>query len=188
LSRTSSSRPSTRQRGGYTVGFIRNLPHGLVEAFKATLEEAADADLLVHVADASDPEVELHMATTEKVLREIGVEESARIFVLNKIDLVAEPAFLEDWRLRHPGAVLVSAKTGAGIAELNAAIENGLTAASDEVDLLIPDSDYAMVALLHREASILEEGREEEASRLRCRLPDRIAAKFEKYRVANGRR
>jgi len=166
-----------------TVGFVRNLPHGLVEAFKATLEEAAVADLLVHVADAADPEVELHMATTEKVLREIGAAECPRILVLNKIDLVQAPDFLEGWKASHPAAVLTSATTGTGLAELSAAIEAGLTAGSPEITLRVPDTEYAMVALLHREASILEETREDDATVLRCRLPDRISARFEPYRM-----
>jgi GTP-binding protein HflX len=166
-----------------TVGFVRNLPHGLVEAFKATLEEAANADLLVHVADASDPEVELHMATTEKVLREIGAAECPRILVLNKIDLVREAAFLEGWKALHPAAILASALTGAGLADLSAAIEAGLTAGSPELKLRVPDADYSLVALLHREASIIEETREDEATVLRCRLPDRISARFEAYRI-----
>jgi len=166
-----------------TVGFVRNLPHGLVEAFKATLEEAALADLLVHVADASDPEVELHMATTEKVLAEVGAGALPRVLVLNKIDLVGDAAVHAVWRERHPQALLVSVKTGAGMGELVAAIEAGLTATSDEARLRVPDADYAMVALLHREASILEESHDGEATLLSCRLPERISAKFAKYRV-----
>ncbi len=171
-----------------TVGFIRNLPHGLIEAFKATLEEASDADLLVHVADASDPEVEHHMATTDKVLRELreenGLEEAVqpRILVLNKIDLVQDPGFFDGWHERHPDTVLTSVKSGAGIAELHEAIERGLTARSADRNFRIPDAEYAMVALLHREANIIEETREEEATLLRCRLPERLETKFEKYR------
>jgi GTP-binding protein HflX len=171
-----------------TVGFIRNLPHGLIEAFKATLEEASDADLLVHVADASDPEVDKHMATTEQVLRELraknGLEETsqARILVLNKTDLVEDQNFLTGWLDRHPDAVLTSVKTGAGMDALHTAIEQGLTAASADRSFRIPDADYAMVALLHREANIIEETREEEATLMRCRLPERLESKFEKYR------
>jgi GTP-binding protein HflX len=166
-----------------TVGFVRNLPHHLVEAFKATLEEAAQADLLVEVVDASDLEAEVHMEATDKVLREIGAGEVPRVLALNKIDLVIDPAFLEGWRARRPGAVLCSVKTGAGMLELSAAVEDKLTAASGEARLRVPDAEYALVALLHREASILEEGREEEASILRVRLPDRLVSRFEKYRI-----
>jgi GTPase len=165
-----------------TVGFVRNLPHHLVEAFKATLEEAAQADLLVEVVDAADPEAEHQMTATAAVLREIGAGSVPRVVALNKVDLVTDPAVLEGWRQHRPDAVFVSARTGAGLSELSAAVEERLTASSLEVSLSIPDSDYAQVALLHREASILEEGRDEEGTVLRVRLPERLASRFEKYR------
>jgi GTPase len=183
--------PTTRKmslrRGGSllltdTVGFVRNLPHHLVEAFKATLEEAADADLLVEVVDAFDPEAELQMAATDSVLREIGAGEVPRVLALNKIDLVGDPSVIEGWKARHPEGVLLSIKTGSGLAELSAAVEDRLTFASGELSLRIPDADYALVALLHREASILQESHDGEATLLRARLPERIKAKFEKYR------
>jgi GTP-binding protein HflX len=166
-----------------TVGFVRNLPHHLVEAFKSTLEEAAEADLLVEVVDASDPEAEIHMAATDNVLREIGAGEVPRVLALNKIDLVTEAAFLDGWRARRPDAVLCSIKTGEGLPELSAAVEDRLTAASGELSLRVPDAEYALVALLHREASILEEGHDGSATILRVRLPGRLAAKFEKYGI-----
>ncbi|HUW40437.1 MAG TPA: GTPase HflX [Rectinemataceae bacterium] len=166
-----------------TVGFVRNLPHGLVEAFKATLEEAAAAELLVHVADASDPEVDRHMETTERVLREIGAGEAPRIFVLNKIDLVADESFLDLWRGRHPGALLTSVKTGEGLGELLSLIEERLTEADPAVELRVPDNEYALVALLHREATVLEERHDGEATIIRCRLPERLGARFERLRV-----
>ena len=163
-----------------TVGFVRNLPHGLVEAFKATLEEAAAADLLVEVVDASDPEIEAHMKTTNEVLAEIGAGELPRILVLNKIDLV-EPPFVAGLKTLHPEAIVASVKTGQGIPEILAAIEKGLGELAGEMRLYIPDADYSLVALLRREAQILEEGRDDEGTSLRCRVPDRIVSKFEKY-------
>ncbi len=166
-----------------TVGFVRNLPHHLVEAFKATLEEAAQADLLVEVVDASDLEADEHMAATDKVLREIGAGDIPRILAVNKMDLVDDPELLAQWRAGHPDCILCSVKTGAGLGELSAAVEDRLTASSGEVSLRILDADYALVALLHREASILEEGRDDEATLLRVRLPERLESRFEKYRV-----
>jgi GTP-binding protein HflX len=166
-----------------TVGFVRNLPHHLVEAFKATLEEAAEADLLVEVVDASDPEAEVHMEATDKVLREIGAGDVPRVLALNKVDLVSDEVFIEGWRTRHPDAVFCSVKTGAGLPSLSAAVEERLTADSGELRLRVPDAEYALVALLHREASILEEGREEEATILRVRLPERLVSRFEKYEI-----
>ena len=106
-----------------TVGFVRNLPHGLVEAFKATLEEASSADLLIHVVDGADPEHERQMATTQKVLSEIGAGSLPHILVLNKSDL-ADSETLRDWQRTHPEGLLVSAKTGEGLNELAACIED----------------------------------------------------------------
>jgi GTPase len=182
--------PTTRRlalkRGGAllltdTVGFVRNLPHGLVEAFKATLEEAAEADLLVEVVDASDPEADAHMAATDNVLREIGAAEVPRILALNKVDLVADEAAFGLWKSKFPDAISCSAKTGAGLGELIESIENTLTAVSDEMELRIPDAEYSFVALLHREATILEEGHDGEATILRARVPGRLASRFERF-------
>jgi GTP-binding protein HflX len=165
-----------------TVGFVRNLPHGLVEAFKATLEEAAAADLLVHVVDASDPEAELHMKTTDKVLAEIGAGEVPRILAVNKVDLL-DPAMRDALPTRFPGARIVSVKTGEGIPELLSAIEEGLTANAGILRVRIPDADYGLVALLRREAQILDEERDDEGTTLSCRVPDRLVSKFDKYRL-----
>lgn len=164
-----------------TVGFVRNLPHNLVEAFKATLEEAAGADLLIHVADASDPEVEIQMATTEKVLSEIGAGEVPRILVLNKID-IAQQDVLDQWMRLHPEGLPVSAKTGQGLENLTALVENKLTSEMEELVLAIPHSDYALIPLLHREGSVIEEKTEDECTIVRCRIPRRLETKVEKYR------
>jgi GTP-binding protein HflX len=168
-----------------TVGFVRNLPHHLVEAFKATLEEAADADILVEVVDASDPEADIQLAATDKVLREIGAGEVPRILALNKVDLVADEAAFALWRSKFPEALCCSAKTGAGLPELVAALEDRLSAASGEMGLRIPDAEYSFVALLHREASILEESHDGEATVLRARVPERLASRFERFRAAD---
>ena len=117
-----------------TVGFIRNLPPGLVEAFHSTLEEASLADVLIHVADASDKNIDIHIETTMKVLSDIGAGEIPYILVLNKIDLVdldTVQAFLS----RYPGSVAVSAKTGEGLGELVKEIQEALT---KQMEPLIP--------------------------------------------------
>ncbi len=165
-----------------TVGFVRNLPHGLVEAFKATLEEAAAADLLVHIVDASDSEAEVHMKTTESVLREIGAGDLPRIVAVNKVDLLdAEQRSVLS--RRFPGARLVSVKSGEGIAQLFVALEEALSSGAELFKVRIPDSEYGLVALLRREAQIVEEERDDEGTTLSCRIPARIATKFEPYRV-----
>jgi len=164
-----------------TVGFVRNLPHNLVDAFKATLEEASSADLLIHVADASDPEVEIHMATTEKVLSEIGAGSLPRILVLNKID-IADPAALEHWKRIHPEGLAISVKSGQGLDQLISVIENSLTSGMEEVVLAIPHSDYSLIPLLHREGLVLEEKTEDECTIVRCKIPNRLESKVGKYR------
>jgi GTPase len=184
--------PTTRKlslrRGGAllltdTVGFVRNLPHHLVEAFKATLEEAAMADLLVEVVDAADPEAESRMAATDRVLREIGAGDVPRVLALNKADLLAEPGAAEAWSLRRPDGILCSATNGSGLPELAHAIEERLTVDSGEQKLRLPDAEYALVALLHREATILEESHDGEATIIRARLPERLRSRFEPYRM-----
>lgn len=164
-----------------TVGFVRNLPHNLIDAFKATLEEASASDLLIHVADASDPEVEIHMATTEKVLSEIGAGELPRILVLNKID-IADEAVLDQWPRIHPDSLAVSAKTGSGLDSLALLIEKALTSDMEEVVLAIPHSDYSLIPLIHREGVVIEEKTEDERSIVRCRIPRRLEGKVGKYR------
>ena len=164
-----------------TVGFVRNLPHNLVDAFKATLEEASSADVLIHVADASDPEVELHMATTEKVLSEIGAGSLPRILALNKID-IADPAGLEHWKRIHPEGLAISVKSGQGLDQLISIIEKNLTSGMEEVVLAIPHSDYALIPLLHREGLVIEEKTEDECTIVRCKIPARLESKVGKYR------
>ena len=167
-----------------TVGFIRNLPHGLVEAFRSTLEEAAQADLLIHVADASDPQVDVHIATTLQVLSEIGAQDLPRVLVLNKVDLVSlgeADAFL----LRYPGSLAVSARTGAGLGELVEAIQEALTRDMVSCLLRIPHADYSIVSLVMREGRVLEERHDDESTWLRCRVPTRIEKKVQPY-LAKG--
>ena len=169
-----------------TVGFVRNLPHGLVEAFKATLEEAADADLLVHVADASDPEVESHMETTAKVLTEIGAGEVPRLLVLNKIDLVDSDSVVSGWIAAHPDGLPLSVKTGEGLDVLVSRIEALLTLSMREVTLKIPHAEYALVPLLRREASVLDERHDDTGAIVHCRVPARLISRIEPYIVEDA--
>jgi GTP-binding protein HflX len=167
-----------------TVGFVRNLPHGLVEAFKATLEEASGADLLIHVVDGADPERERQMETTRKVLLEIGAGLLPLILVFNKTDL-ADPETLEDWRRSYPEGVLVSAKTREGLKELAANIEDKLSSDMEELNLLIPHTQYALIPLIHREGVVLEEKSGEENTLVRCKMPSRLISRFEEFVVQN---
>ncbi len=110
-----------------TVGFIRDLPHSLIASFKATLEEARQADLLLHVADASNPAAEEQIASVYKVLEELGIQEKDTILVLNQIDAVHEPGTLDMLRRRYPMAITISARTGEGLTRLAAAVSDALS-------------------------------------------------------------
>lgn len=163
-----------------TVGFVRNLPHGLVEAFRSTLEEAAQADLLIHVADASDPRVDAHIATTLQVLGEIGAGQVPRILVLNKIDLVRDEV-VEDFLARYSGSIAVSAKSGQGLGALVDRIQEALTHGMKVLTLRIPHAEYHIVSLVMREGTVLEERHDDDATWLRCRVPERLEWKIKGY-------
>ncbi len=168
-----------------TVGFIRKLPHQLVDAFGATLEETIRADLLLHVLDASAPEAEMEAMrhAVEEVLAEIGADSSPRVLVLNKIDLLDEGT-RHELRLRHPEAVLVSAGTGAGLDELAARIESELRHTLCPLDLLVPYSSGASLAELHEVAGELARDDTAEGVRVHALVPARLAARFARFVVA----
>lgn len=160
-----------------TVGFIRRLPHGLIEAFKASLEEVVDADLLIHVVDLSDPEADIQEKASLEVLAGLGADSSKSLLVYNKIDKLANNINT----VQRPGAIFVSAKSGKGIPELIAAIEAALSEDEKELLLEIPARDYAVAALLYREARIISEEHIGELTIIRCKLPDRLLSKVEPY-------
>jgi GTP-binding protein HflX len=171
-----------------TVGFIRKLPHQLVDAFGATLEETRVADLVLHVVDASAEEEELlgMIRAVEDVLHEIEADRATQVLVLSKADCVAEDRRRE-LALRHPDAVLVSARTGEGLETLTDRIEHEFERTLQEVELLIPYDQGGQVALLHDLDGDLE--REETAAgiRIRARLNPAAAARYGRFAV-NGRR
>ncbi|HSV56361.1 MAG TPA: GTPase HflX, partial [Magnetospirillaceae bacterium] len=166
-----------------TVGFVRNLPHGLVEAFKATLEETALADILVHVVDVSEPGQEGRIATTEAVLREIGAGDRPTILAFNKVDRVPDRSALEPLADMHPAALFLSARTGEGIPALLACMEELLKADREEWTLSIPDTEYARVALLHRRAAVVSEDRGDDATIVFCRIPEDLKERYRAYRI-----
>ena len=140
-----------------TVGFIRKLPHQLVEAFSATLEEALGADLIVHVVDASVPEGELHemMAAVDDVLDEIGAGDTPRLLALNKVDLLDDERRRE-LSFRFPDAVQVSGATGEGLDDLREAIEARFLATLQPMELLVPYGEGGTLSELHDLAGELE--------------------------------
>ena len=138
-----------------TVGFVRNLPHRLVESFKATLEEAILADFLIHVLDASSDEIVDHYHTTRKVLGELGADEKRVIIVLNKVDRVEDPAILTGLRADFPGAFETSAVTGQGLEDLPARFTALLADRVKKLIYRVPQSRGDISGLIHREGKVL---------------------------------
>ncbi len=138
-----------------TVGFVRNLPHRLVESFKATLEEAILADFLIHVLDATSNEVFEHYETTRKVLGELGADEKRSLVVLNKIDRVEDEGLLADLRARFPDALEASAVTGEGLVEVVAKFAEFLSDRVVRLNFRIPQARGDISGLIHREGKVI---------------------------------
>lgn len=167
-----------------TVGFIRKLPHRLIEAFKATLEEAMVADFLIHLMDVSCPDVEEHEATTLAVLKELGLDKKPLINVYNKLDKVAdEPQLYNSAILRHPNASFISTKTGEGIDSLLGLIGERLTEEDESCDLLIPHSRWDLVNFVHERAVIRKESPQNEGVFIRATISARNLAPLLEFKI-----
>ena len=136
-----------------TVGFVRHLPHDLVEAFRSTLEESAQADLLVHVVDAADPNPEGQIGAVRQVLGDVGASAVPELLVLNKVD-IADPTMVLTLRANHPDAVTFSARTGEGMEELLAVLEDRLPNPEVSVDVLVPYERGDLMDRIHRAGRI----------------------------------
>ena len=147
-----------------TVGFIRKLPHELVKAFRATLEEARLADVMIMVLDGADAQMEGRRRTVEEVLDSLGATEAPRVEAVNKCDLIAPEA------QSLPGALYISASTGENVEKLLLRVESELEAGAQEVRLLIPFSRYALVSRLHAMGGVLEQRHSEEGVEMRMRM------------------
>lgn len=167
-----------------TVGFIRKLPHGLVEAFKATLEEVVEADLLLHVVDVSHPNAQDHISAVNAVLEEIGAGGKSTLMVLNKTDLIPE-AYLEGIRGRHEKAVTISAKTGAGVGELMAELGVMLKPVREFIELEIPHEASGTIARLHVVAQVVERDYDGAKARFKARIPPQCHAEFAPFITKN---
>src|ERR1700730_1877187 len=165
-----------------TVGFISKLPHQLVDAFAATLEETSRAELLVHVLDASAPEAhaEIMQRSVDQTLEEIGAGERPRVLVINKIDLLDEQA-REELRLRYPDAVLVSGARGEGLLELGERIDHELAHTLRRLELLVPYADGGSLAELHDIAGEVSREDTAEGVRVRALVPARLADRFSRF-------
>jgi GTP-binding protein HflX len=165
-----------------TVGFVRRLPHQLVEAFRSTLEEVADADLLLHVVDASSAEAEDQIAAVHEVLREIDAADVPELVVANKRD-VATPDELDAVLGAHDDAVAVSAVTGEGVDKLLEQVAFRLRALARIVELSVPYDRGDVIAALHRDGEVLVEVHEQSATRVRARVPDAELGRFREFLV-----
>lgn len=162
-----------------TVGFIRDLPHALIASFKATLEESRQADLLLHVADASNPAVQQQIASVYTVLEELGIETKDILLALNKIDLPEAERQLDGLLNRYPHAVPVSARGRLGLDQLAYAVSDALSRGFADVDVETHVSDGKLLAMLAAVGEILSRRYEEDRVVLHCRLPRRHLARIE---------
>ncbi|HXW44129.1 MAG TPA: GTPase HflX [Streptosporangiaceae bacterium] len=168
-----------------TVGFVRHLPHQLVDAFRSTLEEVADADLILHVVDGSDADPRLQLAAVREVLAEVGAAEVPELVVINKAD-AADSIELEGLQLTERQSVIVSAQTGDGLDKLMAEIERLLPRAQREVTVLLPYSRGDLVSRVHDEGEVLAVGHRGDGTELTAKVPLGLAAELERYSVAQS--
>jgi len=156
-----------------TVGFVRRLPHELVESFNATLEEAAIADFIIHVLDASQPRVLEFYDTTLKVLTDLGADTKHMLVVFNKTDKVQDPAVLAGLRRHFPNSVFISVHTGQGIEELIVRIADFVSNGTLTVELLLPAARADLLARIHREGTVLSLDYEGDMARVVATVPKR---------------
>lgn len=167
-----------------TVGFIRKLPHGLVEAFKATLEEVVQADLLLHVVDVSHPLADEQIAAVNSVLNEIGAGDKPTMMVFNKVDQLNGGGTLPRLRELYPNSVAISAMKGTGTDELLAEIGSQIRPERELLDLKIPHEQSAVIARLHKVGQVLERRYTRKTARLKARIPPHYHAEFAAFIVA----
>ncbi len=167
-----------------TVGFIRKLPHGLVEAFKATLEEVVQADLLVHVVDISHPRAEEQIQSVDAVLKEIGAEGKPTLMVFNKIDqLDGSRDTLTRFLERHPHGVAISAAKGEGIPALLAELGSQLRPVREFMELAVPHENADVIARLHEVAQVVERRYHGRTARFKARIPPHFYHEFAPFVV-----
>ncbi|HWD92301.1 MAG TPA: GTPase HflX [Verrucomicrobiae bacterium] len=167
-----------------TVGFIRKLPHGLVEAFKATLEEVVQADLLVHVVDVSHPQAREQIESVDAVLKEIGAEGKPTVMVFNKVDLLkSSRETLSRFLERYPQGVAISAESGDGIPVLLEELSSQLRPLREFVELSVPHDRAGVIARLHEVAQVIERRYTGKTARFKARIPPHYHREFEPFMV-----
>ncbi|MET7603880.1 GTPase HflX [Streptomyces avermitilis] len=163
-----------------TVGFVRHLPHHLVEAFRSTMEEVGDSDLILHVVDGSHPVPEEQLAAVREVIRDVGATGVPEIVVINKAD-AADPLVLQRLMRNEKRSIAVSARTGQGITELLALIDNELPRPSVEIEALVPYTHGKLVARAHTEGEVISEEHTPEGTLLKARVHEELAADLAPY-------
>jgi GTP-binding protein HflX len=161
-----------------TVGFIRDLPHRLIASFKATLEEARRADLLLHVADAGNPAVYDQISAVYSVLEEIGIEEKDALLVINKIDLVASESTLNGILNRYPNAIPISAKDQAGFEQLAFRVSDALSRTFRDVDVETSVGNGKLMAYLANHGEVLSKRFDGVRAIIHCRLPQKYLGRI----------
>lgn len=164
-----------------TVGFLRKLPHTLIESFKATLEEVSEADLLIHVVDLSHARVEEHMAAVDAVIKELDAFGKQTLIVFNKIDTLPNGDLIDSYLKRFPGSVAISARTGAGVNNLVGALQDALSAWRLRSRFQIPVSESALIAEIHRVGHVLELRYEGGDAIVVAHVPPQLESKLTQY-------
>jgi GTP-binding protein HflX len=161
-----------------TVGFLRNLPHMLIESFKATLEEVTEADLLIHVVDLSHPRVDEHIEAVNAVTKEIGAFGKQTLMVFNKVDAVAHPEVVESYKARFPHSVAISARTGAGVNDLVAALQEEISSWRLNLRFRVPLTESWLIAEVHRIGRVHEVHYEDDAAVIVAHVPPQLESKL----------
>lgn len=165
-----------------TVGFVKKLPHQLVESFRSTLEVVAESDLLCHVVDASGSDLEGRISAVHSVLRDIGADQVVEILVFNKVDLLID-ADLSELKLKYPEAVFISAVRRIGLEDLMEAVAARLRAMARVVDLQIPYDRGDLLAMLHREGEVIFQRETDNGYRVKARLEGASLDMFSEFQV-----
>src|SRR3954462_15200786 len=166
-----------------TVGFLRKLPHTLIESFKATLEEVNEADLLRHVGDLSHPRVEEHIAAVDAVVKELGAFGKQTLMVFNKIDLLEHDELTHAYTQKFPGSVAISARKGIGVSDLVHGLQDQLGAWRLRSHFRVPLSESALIAEIHRVGHVLELKYEEEFALIVAHTPPQLQQRLAAFEV-----
>ncbi len=164
-----------------TVGFLRNLPHMLIESFKATLEEVSEADLLIHVIDLSHPRVDEHIEAVNTVTKELGAYGKQTLLVFNKIDAVSNPDLVEAYRRRFPRSVAISARSGEGVSTLVQALQDEVSSWHLNLRFAVPIAEASLLAEIHRVGHVLDLRYEGEMAILTAHVPAHLKQRLAPY-------